>query len=672
MATDLETLVVRLEAQVRGYEREMQRARSSTENAMRRIEGRTTAASSRVSKNMAQLGSAVSGGFARLAVIAGGALGADQIRRYADEYTKIQNALKITGLEGDKLAATYGQLFAAAQRQSAPLESMVQLYSRMSLSQKELNASQPEMLRFTEGVGLALKVQGTSAKEASGALLQLSQALGGGKIQAEEFNSLIDGAPVLLRAAAAGLKEAGGSTAELTRLVKDGQVSSEAFFRAFLAGLPQIERMADSTGSTTSQALQKIENAFVNLIGEMDKVTGTSATVGSALGQVASVFENVAARILESAKAISAYRAQLGGAGKDLANFANQARLTELNNYFNRNPNANREKGVAAALSREQEDLIEINRRAQQAGMLGRGKPAPEVEQKVVVKPVPEIKPVSIKDFPVEPAGGGKAARGGGGGSSAEKVNEYQREIEAIQKRTEALRLEQQTIGLSAGEAAKAEAAHRLLNAAKEAGIAITPQMQADIARESALYGEQTQKLHDLEAAHREVKRAIEDFRGAAQEGVSTFISDLREGKSAAEALKNALDRVVDRLLDMALNAAFDGLFGGGKGGGLLSSLLGGARASGGPVQSGKTYLVGENGPEMVRFGRNGTVVPNSVVKTGAGAPQTVDNSRVFQIDARGAQIGVAEQIEARLRAYDANINRTLPQRMKVSGARFG
>ena len=62
----------------------------------------------------------------------------------------------------------------------------------------------------------------------------------------------------------------------------------------------------------------------------------------------------------------------------------------------------------------------------------------------------------------------------------------------------------------------------------------------------------------------------------------------------------------------------------------ITGSLFGGARASGGPVQAGKSYIVGERGPEMVRFGRAGTVIPNSRLmeggEYGGGMTQVVYN----------------------------------------------
>jgi len=41
----------------------------------------------------------------------------------------------------------------------------------------------------------------------------------------------------------------------------------------------------------------------------------------------------------------------------------------------------------------------------------------------------------------------------------------------------------------------------------------------------------------------------------------------------------------------------------------------GGARQSGGNVRAGQTYLVGEQGPELVKFNQSGTVVPNPATK---------------------------------------------------------
>src|SRR5690606_30692047 len=142
-----------------------------------------------------------------------------------------ENSLKVAGLSGQELTRVYDRLFASAQRNAAPVESLVELYSRASLVQKELGVSTEELIDFTDRVALALRVSGKSAQESSGALLQLSQALGSGIVRAEEFNSLLEGALPIAQAAAAGLSEAGGSVAMLRQLGLAGGPSSEAVFR---------------------------------------------------------------------------------------------------------------------------------------------------------------------------------------------------------------------------------------------------------------------------------------------------------------------------------------------------------------------------------------------------------------------------------------------------------
>jgi hypothetical protein len=61
------------------------------------------------------------------------------------------------------------------------------------------------------------------------------------------------------------------------------------------------------------------------------------------------------------------------------------------------------------------------------------------------------------------------------------------------------------------------------------------------------------------------------------------------------------------------------------------------ARANGGPVSSGQTYMVGERGPELFVPGRSGTIVPND--KMGGGSTNVVVN-----VDAKGSSVEGNEQ----------------------------
>lgn len=54
---------------------------------------------------------------------------------------KIQNSLKVAGVEGENLEKVYRRLFASAQANAAPLDALATLYGRAATASKELGAS---------------------------------------------------------------------------------------------------------------------------------------------------------------------------------------------------------------------------------------------------------------------------------------------------------------------------------------------------------------------------------------------------------------------------------------------------------------------------------------------------------------------------------------------------
>jgi hypothetical protein len=117
-----------------------------------------------------------------------------------------------------------------------------------------------------------------------------------------------------------------------------------------------------------------------------------------------------------------------------------------------------------------------------------------------------------------------------------------------------------------------------------------------------------------------------------------------------AKGFRNMVQQWIVSLEKMAAEALtkniFQALFGecdGGKSGsglggilaGIASSLFGGGKAVGGPVQSGTTYLVGEHGPELFTPGAGGTITPNGAMSSGGGG--NLHFAPTYNIDARGA-----------------------------------
>ena len=148
------------------------------------------------------------------------------------------------------------------------------------------------------------------------------------------------------------------------------------------------------------------------------------------------------------------------------------------------------------------------------------------------------------------------------------------------------------------------------------------------------------------------VRGVMEDFGGVM---VDSFVDAIAEGKKfddvlhllikdiAKLALQKSLTSIVDTGISVLLNnggggGGTGGTTGGGGLGGIISSVLRlfSGRALGGPVSTGKSFVVGERGPEIFTPHSAGTITPE------------FGGTRVF-IDARGADPAAITRLEQAL-----------------------
>lgn len=286
MAEEIERLLVRIEANAEHFEKslrkmngELRKSQKSTNDTLNRIRGDMSRTMGRAGTDMvASFRSGLSG----LAPALAAAFSTQQVVQYADAYTALQNRLKAVGLEGERLKQVEDSLYAIANRNGISVAATAELYQRASMARENLGASEQDLQRIVSGTAAALKLQGTSTTEASGALLQLGQLLGGSKVQAAEFNSLVDGLPTVLQAVADGSDRWGGSVTKLTKDVKDGKVSVQEWSAAMLKGFGDIEAKADKATTTVAASLQTLNNELGRYIGQTD--SSLSATQRMAEG----------------------------------------------------------------------------------------------------------------------------------------------------------------------------------------------------------------------------------------------------------------------------------------------------------------------------------------------------------------------------------------------------
>jgi TP901 family phage tail tape measure protein len=174
---------------------------------------------------------------------------------------------------------------------------------------------------------------------------------------------------------------------------------------------------------------------------------------------------------------------------------------------------------------------------------------------------------------------------------------------------------------------------------ARQAGLEVQDKLKKAAEASAEAQRKAAEKMDNLYASiGQSIQSGIVDSLTAAVDGT----------KKLADVAADTLRNVANILLQFGVNTALGGL---GSTGGILGKIFGGFRASGGSVSAGRSYMVGEKGPELFTPGRSGSIAPsgsfggaNVTVNVDASGTQAQGNQPNAKL--LGQAIGAAVQAE--------------------------
>ena len=202
----------------------------------------------------------------------------------ADKMQVLDNQVRQTTAGEAEFAAVKGRLLQVANQTRADLSATTELYVKSSRALKDYGYSQEEVLKFTEATNNAMTIGGVAAEQQSAALLQLSQALGSGVLQGDEFKSIAEAAPILLDTIAEYM---GKSRTEIKKLGSEGKLTADVIFQAISGSAEKFAEQAAKMPMTMGNALQIFRNNWQSLVGDMMNGTGIMSRVAAVIAFVA-------------------------------------------------------------------------------------------------------------------------------------------------------------------------------------------------------------------------------------------------------------------------------------------------------------------------------------------------------------------------------------------------
>ena len=161
------------------------------------------------------------------------------------------------GMVTNDVAGLKQKTFAASQQSGADYGQQLDSIAKLKMLTKGL-FNDAEAVKFTSTLDKAFKVSGTSAGEASAAMYQLNQAMTSGKLQGDEFRSVMENAPILAQKIAESM---GVSMAQLKKLGSEGKITSDVIKKAVLGSADEIEAQYSKMPLTFGKVWQQAQNA---------------------------------------------------------------------------------------------------------------------------------------------------------------------------------------------------------------------------------------------------------------------------------------------------------------------------------------------------------------------------------------------------------------------------
>lgn len=178
----------------------------------------------------------------------------------ADELTSIRSRINLINDGSQTTAEIMDKIYGAANRSRGSYIDMADSVAKLNMLAKDAFSSNDEAIAFVEQLNKQFKISGASVQEASAAMYQLTQAMAAGKLQGDEFRSIMENAPLLAQSIA---NEMGLSVGQLKEMSSQGLITADIIKNALLGSAEETNEKFAEIPMTFAEVGQSIQNQLI-------------------------------------------------------------------------------------------------------------------------------------------------------------------------------------------------------------------------------------------------------------------------------------------------------------------------------------------------------------------------------------------------------------------------
>lgn len=202
---------------------------------------------------------------------------AGKVSDTADQMTQLRARINLINDGTQTTTEIMDKVYAAAQRSRGGYVEMADSVAKLNMLAKDAFGSNDEAIMFVEQLNKQFKISGASVQESTAAMYQLTQAMASGKLQGDEFRSIMENAPMLAQSIA---QEMGMTVGQLREMSSQGLITADVIKNALLNSAEETNAKFAEIPMTFAEIGQQLANealqAFQPVLAELSSITASS------------------------------------------------------------------------------------------------------------------------------------------------------------------------------------------------------------------------------------------------------------------------------------------------------------------------------------------------------------------------------------------------------------
>ncbi|WP_158560603.1 tape measure protein [Paenibacillus contaminans] len=198
----------------------------------------------------------------------------------SDAYMSTQAGIGLIadGQKGETAKGLQQSIFEAAERSKSDYMAMAQNVVKLDFQAGDMFSGNNETIAFAELMQKAFKLSVTDAAGQQSGMDQLTKAMAAGKLQGDEFSSIMENAPMLADAIA---KFTGKSKSELKAMAEEGGIAANILKGALFSSADDINKKFEAMPRTFGDVFVSLKNrAFIALGPAIERISQLLSSAG--------------------------------------------------------------------------------------------------------------------------------------------------------------------------------------------------------------------------------------------------------------------------------------------------------------------------------------------------------------------------------------------------------